>query len=606
VPSRARLFLRMLPALANMARLRPDGRRTVVERFESHARRHPERAFLLFQDQRIGYAEMNRRANRVAHWGLQQGWRRGDVVALLMENRPEYLATWLGLAKLGVPIALLNTHAGGKALAHALEAAGARALIVGSESECMSHAQAAGALEGPLAVWVARDPEARELAALPAGASDLDAALARQTDANPDPSARAGLRCADVLFYIYTSGTTGLPKAARFSHQRFLQGGDWERHALRLRPGDVHYCALPLYHSAGGALLVSSVISAGATLALRRSFSATHFWDDVRRFDVTCFQYIGELCRYLLNQPPRPDDRDHRVRAAMGNGLRAEIWETFQRRFGIRDIVEFYGSTEGNAAIANLENRPGSLGRYPMKAAFNGRLIRCDVAEGRPLRDARGRCIECAPGETGELVGWIAPHHELTGHFEGYTSEEATEHKLLRDAFADGDAWFRTGDLMRQDADGFFYFVDRIGDTFRWKSENVSTQEVEEVLSEFPGVATVNVYGVAVPGAEGRAGMAAIVARDSGAFDAKALYRFVEEALPCYAAPLFVRLVKDADLTGTLKLRKVRLREEGFDPATVADRILLRDDEACAYVPLTRERCDEIVSGRGPRPSDVY
>ena len=282
----------------------------------------------------------------------------------------------------------------------------------------------------------------------------------------------------------------------------------------------------------------------------------------------------------------------------MGNGLRPDIWETFQQRFGIGRILEFYGATEGNATLVNLENKVGSVGRYPFKWMNNSRLVRFDIENETHIRDERGFCVECAPGEVGELIGKIPAREDATqGRFEGYTSEAATKRKILRDAFETGDSWFLTGDLLRHDDEDFFYFVDRIGDTFRWKGENVSTQEVAEAVSAFPGVSMVNVYGVEIEGFDGRAGMAALVAEDRASFDGKAFHRFVREALPAYAAPVFVRLMREPEVTGTFKHRKVDLRGEGFDPDRIDDPILLRDDEAKAYIPLSREAVAEIRSG---------
>jgi fatty-acyl-CoA synthase len=589
------LAARLLPGLPRLTAHKPNGRASVADRIEAQARRRPVHPFLLYRDRELSYGELNATANQVAHWARGQGLVRGDVVALLMENRPEYIATWAGLAKLGVTTALVNTHVTGRGLAHAIATSGARHLVVGEE--CLERlASASSDAPQDLEVWVAHDAETPR-PVWPSGAHDFDAAVVEQPDDNPDPALRADLVSGDDLFYIYTSGTTGLPKAAHFSHLRFLTMGDIAAFALKLRPRDVHYCALPLYHSAGGAMLVSSVISAGATLALRRRFSASQFWDDVRRYEATCFQYIGEICRYLLHQPPRPDDRQHAVRAIIGNGLRADVWLAFQKRFGIPEIREFYGATEGNAAIMNFENKVGSVGRFPWKVFTNARLVRYDVDADAHVRGPEGLCIECGPDEVGELVGRIpSDPDDPAGRFEGYTSKEATERKVLRDVFAPGDAWFRSGDLLRQDRDGFFYFIDRIGDTFRWKGENVSTQEVAEQLSGCDGIAMVNVYGVEVPGTDGRAGMAALVLSPGAAFDGTAFFRHAR-GLPRYAMPLFVRLLAEQEVTGTFKIRKVDLAREGFDPGRIRDPLYLRDDAAGAYVPLTAEIFAAIRSG---------
>jgi fatty-acyl-CoA synthase len=589
------LTARLLPGLPKLTAHKPNGRSTVADLIEAQAKRRPVQPFLRYADREQSYAELNADANRIAHWARAQGVARGDVVALCMENRAEYVAIWAGISKLGATTALINTNLTGQSLAHAIATSGARILVLGEE--CLDRfATAAHPMPTPLAVWIARDPE-QARADWPAGAQDLAEALREQPDGNPDPALRDGVTTGDDLFYIYTSGTTGLPKAARFSHLRFLNMGAISAFALALRPADVHYCALPLYHSAGGAMLVSSVMAAGSCMALRRRFSASRFWDDIRRYEATCFQYIGELCRYLLQQPPSPEDRNHHVRAMIGNGLRADVWVPFQERFAIPMVREFYGATEGNVAFMNFENKVGSVGRFPFKVLTNARIIRYDHDTDLPVRGPDGLCIECSVDEIGEMVGRLpSKANDPAGRFEGYTSKEATEKKLLRDVFAHGDVWFRTGDLLRQDADDFLYFVDRIGDTFRWKGENVSTQEVAEQLTSFPGLHMVNVYGVAVPGSDGRAGMAALVLAPAERFDGVAFHRHVQ-ALPRYAAPLFVRLLAEQEMTGTFKIRKVDLQREGFDPAAIADPLFLRDDKAGAYVPLTREIAAEIARG---------
>lgn len=411
---------------------------------------------------------------------------------------------------------------------------------------------------------------------------------------------RNGLVMRDDLLYLYTSGTTGSPKAARFSHLRFVLGGYGSTWMLKLTPADVHYCALPLYHAAGGIGVVASTLYAGATMALRRRFSASNFWDDIRTFDASIFQYIGEFCRYLVNQPARPNDTDHRVRIAIGNGLRPDIWEEFRDRFGIPQILEFYGATEGNVGFMNLENKVGSVGRVPSKLLArlsNAKLIRYDVESDTHFRGPNGLCVECDDDEAGELLGRIPKTDRVAGRFEGYTSKEATEKKILHNVLKEGDTYFRTGDLLKRDSEGFYYFIDRIGDTFRWKGENVSTQEVAEVLSGYPGIDMVNVYGVQVAGTDGRAGMVAFVLPDATQFDGAAFHAFVSSSLPAYAAPLFARVVSEPDITGTFKLRKLMLREEGWDLNRVSDALFFRDDSEGAYVPLTPAITSRIESG---------
>ncbi len=562
----------------------PSQRYSVADRIEERAASHPERSFVHFGERRIGYGELNADANRVAHAARAAGIRCGDVVALAMENRPEFLTSWIGLAKLGATIGLLNPNARGRALAHALRETRARAAIVGSE--CLASWTSLGA-DGPgLPTFAIPDPEA-DAARLPANAIDLAPALADASPENPPAALRAELRGGSDLFYVLTSGTTGLPKAARLSHMRWLGVGDGMSAVAGYGPEDVIYCVLPLYHGAAGMVVVSCAVSQGAAIALRRRFSASRFWDDVRRYRVSGWQYIGEICRYLLNQPASERDRDHGLRVMMGAGLRPDIWEAFQQRFGIERILEGWSSTEANTSLINLDNRVGSCGRIPFPELHNGRLIRYDVETDDHPRDARGWCIPCQPGEVGEFIGAIPDLPDSgAGRFEGYTSAEATERKILRGVFAEGDAWYRSGDLLRRDADDYYYFVDRVGDTFRWKSENVSTQEVAEALTGMPGLEIANVYGVEVPGNEGRAGMAALVLTDPDRFDGAALFAWVAEHLPGYAAPLFVRLCREADVTTTFKLRKLDLKRQGYDPGRVGDPLFVRDEARRAYVPL--------------------
>jgi fatty-acyl-CoA synthase len=574
-------------ALLSAATLRhvPSQPYTVADRLEERAAAHPDRPFVLYEERDASYGALNALANRTAHAARAAGLRRGEVVALLMENRPEFLATWMGLAKLGVTTALLNTHLRGRALAHAIAAAAPKALIAGSECA----AALSGASPEELPVFVARDPDATTRPGEgPAGARSWDERLAAGSDTNPDPAWRAGLVAGDDLFYVYTSGTTGLPKAARLSHMRWLGVGDGMSAVAGYGPDDVIACVLPLYHGAGGMVVVSCALAQGAALWLARRFSATRFWDEVRRRGVTGFQYVGEICRYLASQPPRPDDRRHRLRVMMGAGIGPGVWRTFQERFGVERILEGWSSTEANTSLINLDGVVGSCGRIPFPELHNGRLIRFDPDGESHPRDARGFCIECGPGEVGEFIGMIPDLPDSgAGRFEGYTDPEATARKLLRDVFRPGDRWYRSGDLLRRDEDGYFSFVDRIGDTFRWKSENVSTQEVAEALAGFPGLEIANVYGVEVPGAEGRAGMAALALREGAGFDGAAFFAWTAERLPDYAAPLFVRLVREPDLTSTFKLRKLELQRAGYAPDRCGgDPLHVRDPDGRRYVPL--------------------
>jgi fatty-acyl-CoA synthase len=580
--------LRMLP---DLIRSGPTRSFTAADLLEREARRRPSATFVRFEGRDLTYAELNAQANRIAHWALARGMRRGDVAALLMENRPDYIAVWMGFAKAGVTTALLNTNLRGEALAHGIRTASATVVVMGTE--CAEAWQSLGVDAPAVDLFALADP-GRPAPALPPHAKSLDEQCAGFSRHDPPRSVRALLRGGDPLFYIYTSGTTGLPKAARLSHSRFVAGGAY--HLLAgLSRSDVLYCALPLYHTVGGVICVNAVLRSGAVLALARKFSARRFWDDVADSGATAFQYIGELCRYLVNQPPHPKERAHALRFALGNGLRPDVWEAFQQRFAVPRIVEFYGATESNVSMVNLAGRSGSVGKPAPGVKIA--LVRFDVEGDAPVRDAAGRCVPCGASEPGELLGRIAEGSTAAGRFEGYTSREATEKKILRDVFAPGDAWFRTGDLLSRDADGYYYFVDRIGDTFRWKGENVSTQQVAEAVGCEPGVALCAAYGVALPGAEGRAGMAAVVLDPGAALDGATLFARVERELPAYARPVFLRVGDAPDLTGTFKLRKVELQKQGFDPSVTSDPIFYRDDERRSYQPLDAQTHERIASG---------
>ena len=560
--------------------VKPNSTRSIVDIVEAQARKRPNHIAIYCLDQQMRYAELDRRANRYAQWAIGQGIGRGSVVALLMENRPDFICAWLGLFKVGAQVALINTNLSGAALAHSISISGARHAIVGTE----------------LAENFAAAPfEARPMPWIEGEGGNLTAALTEASDASPGKAARAGVTLKERAFFIYTSGTTGMPKAANFSHMRMLFMMSGFVGALRPRASDRIYDPLPLYHSTGGVCAVGMAFFSGGALILKRKFSVHEFWDDIHKYDATIFEYIGELCRYLLNAPPSPLEKTHKIRAITGNGLRPEIWRQFQERFAIPRIVEFYGATEGNVSMLNYDGTVGAVGRVPdyLESLLPSRVVRFDVEKEMPVRGADGLCIECAPNEVGETLGGISTR--AGREFEGYTNRAESDKKMLRDVFKHGDLWFRTGDLMRRDEHGYFYFVDRIGDTFRWKGENVSTGEVGEVLAATPGVREANVYGVTVPGVDGRAGMAALVA--DGDFSLDDLSSRVSTRLAPYARPIFLRLSSRIEVTGTFKQRKVDLVRQGFDPSSISDPLYLLDSASGRYEPLTRERHGEILSG---------
>jgi len=567
----------------------PDSPLLVPDVFERIAREKPDNVAILFEGTTYTYRDYEAAANRYARWAVAQGVKRGDCVALYMENRPDYLFAWMGMLKAGATCALINSNLEKKALAHSVNIASAQHLIVGAE--CAERlAGAIDMLEPRPRIW--------STGGVIQGTDDLDAALAAEAPTPLAPEHRAGMTAKEKALYIYTSGTTGLPKAANLSHMRLLNMMQGFAAGTKATEKDRMYVVLPLYHSAGGVCAIGTVITVGGSMVLKRKFSVKEFWDDCHALKPTLFQYIGELCRYLLNAPEHPLERRHGLRLAVGNGLRPEVWKPFQERFAIPRILEFYGATEGNVALFNYDGKVGSIGRIPfwLRNKMPTRIVRFDVEREEPIRGADGLCMECKPGEVGEAIGEIRDD-EPRSRFEGYTKGHDTERKILRDVFQKGDRWFRTGDLLRQDEEGYFYFVDRIGDTYRWKGENVATSEVAEVLSVFEGIKEANVYGVKVPGADGRAGMAALVVGQRETFDVKALYDYLERQLPHYARPYFLRLQPEIEITGTFKHRKVDLVQQGFNPSDIPDPIFLRDDDKKTYVALDAATYDALTSG---------
>lgn len=572
-------------ALERTAPIEREPTLTLPVLIRQHAERFGDAPAIVAPGASYSYRSLAAACNRYAHWGLAQGLTAGDSVCLAMANCPEYLAIWLGLSGLGVTVALINTNLRGELLAHSINLVAPRHVIADVLLAQAVHA-ARASLAPQLECWVSA-PRVEDAAALAdlSGLPRLDLAAASLPDAPPPAAQFRAPTLADRALCIYTSGTTGRPKAANVSHYRIMQWSHWFAGLMDVTPEDRMYDCLPLYHSVGGVVATGATLVGGGVVVLRERFSASHFWPDVVAERCTLFQYIGELCRYLVNRAPQPEETSHRLRLACGNGLRREVWLDFQRRFRVPQILEYYAATEGNFSLYNCEGQPGAIGRIPPFLAHRlpVALVRFDPASAEPARDADGRCIRCEPGEPGEAIGEILAASGST-RFEGYTDAGASQRKVLRDVFASGDCWYRTGDLMRQDAQGFFYFVDRVGDTFRWKGENVSTTEVEGVLGRCPGVTDAAVYGVTVPGAEGRAGMVAL-AVEAG-FSLSELHRTVTAALPAYARPVFVRIVPAIELTGTFKLRKQDLALEGWDTTRVRDALYVADGAQAGYVPL--------------------
>ena len=578
-------------AFRMLRRVTPIARRkdfTFPDALEEWAGKYGNRIALSSVAENLSFRELNARMNRYARWALANDVKKGDRVCLLMGNRPEYLAVWAGIARVGGVVALLNTNQTGKALAYSIDIVEPSHVIVAGELT-ETYATAAPHLATNFKLWSHG----------PGGEGDrIDELLATLSDAPIPRGDRPKLTLNDQCIYIYTSGTTGMPKAANVNHYRVQIASNGFSAAMNAKPDDRVYVSLPLYHSSACLVGLGSILSVGGSAFIAERFSTSRFWDEVVDHGCTIFQYVGELCRYLVNAPRHPKEAMHRIRLCTGNGLRPDIWREFSDRFKIKHILEYYAATEGNVAIFNFDSRLGSVGKIAKlaKRRFPYQLVRFDVDEGMPLRDAAGHCIRCGVDEVGEMIAEIVDDPlKPAQRFEGYADPESTSRKILRDVFEPGDTWFRTGDLLRRDRDGYYYFVDRVGDTFRWKGENVATSEVAEVINLLPDVRQSVVYGVAVPGYEGKAGMAALAA--DGTPDLKRLRRHVHDNLPSYARPLFYRLQNDLETTSTLKQRRVGISEEGFDPSTIDDDLLFDDPAAKEIVPLDTPTFERIVSG---------
>lgn len=564
-----------IPSLARGAlglTRKPDARESIGRVFQDLARRQPDRPFIRFDGASISYRQANERVNRYADVLVQQGVERGDVVGILMKNRPETLLLTLAAVKLGAVAGMLNHNQRGEVLAHSLSLLDSRVLVVGEECD-----EAISSLSGA--------PDADTV--LSAGKLDE---LAESADPS-NPAVCEQIQAKERAFYIFTSGTTGMPKASLMSHFRWLKSmSGLGAMGVRLRRNDTLYCALPLYHNNALTVSLSSVLSSGATFAIARTFSASRFWDDAKLNGATAFVYIGEVCRYLLNQPERPSDRRNGIRLMVGNGLRPEIWTEFTERFGIDRVAEFYGASECNIAFVNALGVERTAGVCPLPHA----VVEYDQDTGRARRARDGRLRRVRVGEVGLLLSKVTDR----APFDGYTDPEATESKLVRDAFKDGDCWFDTGDLVRDQGFMHVAFVDRLGDTFRWKGENVATTEVEGAMSAHPAIEQSVVYGVAVPGADGKAGMAAVTLRDGHELDGARLAAHLFDRLPSYAVPLFVRVVDSLETTSTFKSRKVELREEAY--SSDVERLYVLAGRRDGYRPAYDGYVREVADGTAP------
>ncbi|XP_071034549.1 long-chain fatty acid transport protein 1 isoform X3 [Parasteatoda tepidariorum] len=563
---------------------------TVGKVFQHLTKKHPNKICLMHEDRRWTFQQVEDYSNQVANCFAALGFRRGDEIAIFMESKLEFIALWLGLSKIGVVPALINSNLRLQPLAFSITVVNCKAVIFGNElvDAIKEAAPLIGAETNGIQYFCMG-----EVQSFPA--KPLEPLINESSKMEPIQQNKGNMD--DRLFYVYTSGTTGMPKAAIIRHSRFMWLGAGINFMNCIQKDDIFYTPLPLYHTAGGILSLSQTILFGNSLAIRTKFSASKFWDDCIKYEATVAQYIGELCRYLLAQPEKPQERQHKLRLIYGNGLRPQIWENFVSRFNIPNVGELYGSTEGNANVINIDNKVGAVGFMSriIPTIYPVSLIKIDTATGEPVRDKNGLCIRCEPGEPGEFVGKIITNDPIR-QFDGYVNQSATKKKIIRDCFQKGDTAFLSGDMLVMDENGYLYFVDRTGDTFRWRGENVSTMEIEALISNFLKHADSVVYGVEVPNNEGRAGMAAI-SDPNHAVDFDALYAELTKCLPSYAVPLFIRICDTIESTGTFKLKKFDLQKQGFDPNVIKDPIFFGDKKSHTYKPLTPETYAAICNG---------
>ncbi len=574
-------LLHVLGAVKNIdgqsPNLVPDDLERACDKFSSNL------AFIE-DDRSWTYAQFDAYANQVANWALSRGCAAGDTVAVFARNRLEYVALWYGLSKVGVVPALLNFQLAASALAHCLNISKAKILILDHEM-APAWDSAQDDIEGDIAVVSAFGAVK--------GMESFDAAIETQSQERPSRDHRAGIVGADQIMKMFTSGTTGLPKAAKVTHVRAQNYLRAFAAAARSGPEDRMMMVLPLYHATGGLCGVGTALSTGGAVIVRPKFSASKFWEEAVEYKATLFMYVGELCRFLLTAPAHPLERSHKIRHILGNGLRPEVWPGFVSRFNIEAVTEFYGATEGNVSLLNINGRVGAIGRVPdyLKFRFNVEVAAFDVERGTNPRGPDGFCRMAKADEIGELLGKIDPN-TARFRFDGYQNEEATKKKILRNVIKKDDMYFRTGDLVRKDRDGYIYFVDRIGDTYRWKAENVATGEVAAALSKFDGIIQANVYGVSVPGCDGRAGMASLVVEKS--LNMEDLHKHVAAELPHYAQPVFLRISRESDTTGTFKFKKTNLVKDGFDPDRVYDPLFVASPESEKYEPIDSAMFERI------------
>ena len=571
----------------------PDDNASLAHSFEETVTKFGSNNFIYFENEKWTYNQTNEAANALANKLIDDGVEHGDRVVLFMENRPNYIISILALNKIGAIGVLINTSLTGNPLIHCINSSDSKKCIVGAElasplEEVLSEIN----IKDKSDIYWVKDGSNYEC---PQWASNLDTLI--DTSKSNNLSITNKVTAKDTAFYIFTSGTTGVPKAALFPNAKIIAASvNISKGGYRIDNSDCMYNCLPLYHSTGLMLGLCACVQVGAATFIRRKFSASAFWKEAKQFNTTAFVYVGELCRYLSFQEPSEEEVNNPISKMVGNGLRPDLWDCFRNRFDVERIVEIYGASEGNALFMNLLNKDETIGMTNAKVG----IFKYDVAEDKLVKDKNDKYIEVDDHQPGLLLVEIGPN----AIYNGYTDKKASEEKVVSNVMVDGDRWFNTGDLVKTMDVGFslgrkhYQFVDRVGDTFRWKSENVSTNEVAEILNSFEHVNMANVYGVKVPKSEGRAGMVAFNC-NLDEFNWDDFSSFVIEKLPSYAQPIFVRIIEELETTGTFKLKKNDLREEAYHLDKVnGNQVFIKKPGQNTYVPLDRDFYEVIESGQ--------
>ena len=544
--------------------------------FDNNVKKRPNDIAFIFEGDEITWKEADEQTNKYAGFLKSQNINKGDCFAILMDNSPDFLMLLLASFRVGSLAALINTTVSGEGLKHVIGISDVKLITAGaSHLEKLSSALGDSDLKN-IPIFGMEDNEK-----IPDQVEDIKKLSKQFSTFIPyQPIMK------DVAAYIFTSGTTGLPKAALVDHAKLVKGS-FAGHFLcfNFNKNDRLYMTLPLYHSTGLILGWAASLRSGCPNVIKSKFSATDFWNDVKKYNVNKFIYVGELCRYLMNLPPSDGDKDNPITQISGNGLRPDIWESFQKRFNISKIVEIYGATEAVGMTINSFGRSGMIGRKRSDST----IIHCNKDDGSPILNDEGFCTKVSEGETGLYIQKISS----SAKFQGYLDAQASNKKILQNVFKTGDQYFNTGDLITLHDNNWLSFADRVGDTYRWKSENVSTMEVAAILNNASGVMDCNVYGVQIDSAEGKAGMAAMNVSDEFSFIS--FIEHVNKNLNTFQKPYFLRLTKEMQTTGTFKHQKEDLKKQGFNPSLIKDKLyFLQKDN---YVEIDQALYNRIHSG---------